>query len=264
MCTRGVASLCVAGGVLLLMSIQHYTSHHGSRQAHQKNIEAHQQVEVDSSLQILRGLAFTVRGGRASVKARLVADDCEVPAGATKVHFIRHGEGVHNVAQREWRLRPGYDGRSEPYTVANDPSGKYADALLTPAGEAQARALQERLACASARPCSAPASQPVSQPALHAQNSERSVLWRTRSSPLLKADNPADNSAYQERLAPPPNTGAHPAALAAAACRLAAAPRHADRPVQRPPLAPPHCLRQGCRRLGDLGGAAGSRRAAPN
>jgi broad specificity phosphatase PhoE len=92
----------------------------------------------------LRGLVPTIRGGRGSVKARLVADDCEVPAGSKKVHLIRHGEGVHNVAQREWRSRPEYDGRSEPYTVDNDPSGKYTDALLTPAGEAQARALQPR------------------------------------------------------------------------------------------------------------------------
>ena len=144
MCSRLGAALCVVGGTLLLLSMQHYASHHGSRQARQFHGEAHQQVEVDSSLKTLRGLATTIRGGRASIKARLVADDCEVPAGAKKVHLIRHGEGVHNVAQREWRSRPEYDGRSEPYTVDNDPSGKYTDALLTPAGEAQARALQPR------------------------------------------------------------------------------------------------------------------------
>ena len=144
MCSRPGAALCVVGGTLLLLSMQHYASHHGSRQARQFHGEAHQQVEVDSSLKTLRGLALTIRGGRASIKARLAADDCEVPAGAKKVHLIRHGEGVHNVAQREWRSRPEYDGRSEPYTVDNDPSGKYTDALLTPAGEAQARALQPR------------------------------------------------------------------------------------------------------------------------
>ena len=144
MCSRPGAALCVVGGTLLLLSMQHYASHHGSRQARQFHGEAHQQVEVDSSLKTLRGLAPMIRGGRASIKARLVADDCEVPAGAKKVHLIRHGEGVHNVAQREWRSRPEYDGRSEPYTVDNDPSGKYTDALLTPAGEAQARALQPR------------------------------------------------------------------------------------------------------------------------
>ena len=144
MCSRLGAALCVGGGTLLLLSMQHYASNHGSRQARPFHGEAHQQVEVDSSLKALRGLAPTVRGGRAAVKARLVADDCAVPAGAKKVHLVRHGEGVHNVAQREWRSRAAYDGRSEPYTVDNDPEGKYTDALLTPAGEAQARALQPR------------------------------------------------------------------------------------------------------------------------
>ena len=114
MCSRLGAALCVGGGTLLLLSMQHYASHHGSRQARPFHGEAHQQVEVDSSLKTLRGLAPTVRGGRAAVKARLVADDCAVPAGAKKLHLIRHGEGVHNVAQREWRSRDDYDGRSEP------------------------------------------------------------------------------------------------------------------------------------------------------
>ena len=162
MCSRGVTSLCVAGGALLLMSIHHYASHRGSRHFHG---EAHQQAEVDSSLQILRGLAPALRRGRSTIKAQLVADDADVPAGAMKVHFIRHGEGVHNVAQREWRSRPEYDGRSEPYTLDNDPSGKYTDALLTSAGEAQARALQVRPCMQLHWPASQPASQPVGQPA---------------------------------------------------------------------------------------------------
>jgi hypothetical protein len=36
------------------------------------------------------------------------------------VHFIRHGEGHHNAAQREWRARAGWDGVSEPYTLDTD------------------------------------------------------------------------------------------------------------------------------------------------
>ena len=65
MCSRLGAALCVGGGTLLLLSMQHYASHHGSRQARPFHGEAHQQVEVDSSLKALRGLAPTVRGGRA-------------------------------------------------------------------------------------------------------------------------------------------------------------------------------------------------------
>ena len=142
MCSRGVAALCITGGLAVLMSIQHYAS--SPPRKRQFRGEAHQQVEVDSSLQILRALAPVLRTGRRAVKVRLAADDATVPAGAKKVHFIRHGEGFHNVAQREWRERPDYDGKSEPYTLDNDPSGRYTDALLTQAGVSQARALQTR------------------------------------------------------------------------------------------------------------------------
>ena len=67
MCSRPGAALCVGGGTLLLLSMQHYASHHGSRQARPFHGEAHQQVEVDSSLKTLRGLAPTVRGGRPTI-----------------------------------------------------------------------------------------------------------------------------------------------------------------------------------------------------
>lgn len=52
------------------------------------------------------------------------------------MHFVRHGEGYHNVAQREWRQasKPG-----EPYTIDTDPEFKFIDALLTPAGVEQVR-----------------------------------------------------------------------------------------------------------------------------
>lgn len=62
----------------------------------------------------------------------------------TLCHFIRHGEGTHNVAQREWRARAVWDGQSQPYSVDNDPEGKYEDAELTSLGEQEARALQSR------------------------------------------------------------------------------------------------------------------------
>ena len=67
-----------------------------------------------------------------------VADDAPVDKtrGQKKVHFVRHGEGYHNVAQREWRQasKPG-----EPYTIDTDPEFKFIDALLTPAGVEQVR-----------------------------------------------------------------------------------------------------------------------------
>ncbi|CAD7932658.1 unnamed protein product [Amoebophrya sp. A120] len=66
------------------------------------------------------------------------------------VHFIRHGEGLHNVAQREWRNRRNFgvnrnekwDGVSEPYTIDNDPQYVFLDAKLTNTGKQQAMDLQ--------------------------------------------------------------------------------------------------------------------------
>ena len=56
--------------------------------------------------------------------------------GQKKVHFVRHGEGYHNVAQREWRAASK---AGEPYTVDTDPEYKFIDALLTPTGVEQVR-----------------------------------------------------------------------------------------------------------------------------
>lgn len=47
------------------------------------------------------------------------------------IHFIRHGEGDHNVAQREWRTDPAWDGKSDPYTFDRDPTFKFLDPGLT-------------------------------------------------------------------------------------------------------------------------------------
>ena len=109
-------------------------------------VEGHQQAEVDHNLRKLSAVAAAVRSDMGfSVAAELVEDNAAIPPGAKKVHFIRHGEGHHNVAQREWRARD-WDGVSEPYTIDNDQDFRYADALLTDKGEGQARALQERAA----------------------------------------------------------------------------------------------------------------------
>ena len=66
------------------------------------------------------------------------------PPGAKLVHFIRHGEGHHNVAQREWRADPAWDGKTEPYTLETDPDMKYVDAELNDKGRGQAQDLTSR------------------------------------------------------------------------------------------------------------------------
>ena len=59
--------------------------------------------------------------------------------------FIRHGEGYHNVAQREWRAAPNYVDGTEPYTVDNDPENIYIDSLLTEKGIREAVELIPRV-----------------------------------------------------------------------------------------------------------------------
>ena len=56
------------------------------------------------------------------------------------------GEGVHNVAQREWRAKADWDGTTEPYTLDTDPNLFYIDAELNDKGRGQATALQSRTA----------------------------------------------------------------------------------------------------------------------
>jgi len=106
--------------------------------------QAHEKSEVEQNMAALRAIAPEVLAamGRRVVAIK-VAHDAPVPAGCKKVHFIRHGEGHHNVAQREWRTNPSWDGISEPYTPDNDPDMRYVDALLTDKGEGEARQLQE-------------------------------------------------------------------------------------------------------------------------
>ena len=110
-----------------------------------QTIEAHQASEVEQNMAELRSYAGDVAAqmGRV-IKAVRVAHDAPIPPGAKKVHFIRHGEGHHNVAQREWRASPTWDGVTEPYTPDNDAELRYVDALLTEKGEGEARALQEQ------------------------------------------------------------------------------------------------------------------------
>jgi len=47
------------------------------------------------------------------------------------------------VAQREWRSKASWDGKTEPYTLDTDPEMHYADALLNDKGKGQAIDLQK-------------------------------------------------------------------------------------------------------------------------
>mmetsp|Transcript_90008 Transcript_90008/g.141031 ORF Transcript_90008/g.141031 Transcript_90008/m.141031 type:complete len:261 (+) Transcript_90008:39-821(+) len=78
------------------------------------------------------------------VRYKLIEANAVPPAAPSKmVHFIRHGEGYHNVAQTEWRKQ----GKSaEPYDLEHDPDFKYLDPDLTEKGVEQAKSLQQRTA----------------------------------------------------------------------------------------------------------------------
>ena len=100
--------------------------------------EKHEKKDVNAVLQELSATAAKLRPTlRYSVTATRVEDNATVKGqNQKKVHFIRHGEGYHNVAQREWRqaAKPG-----EPYTIDTDPEYKFIDAVLTPVGVEQVR-----------------------------------------------------------------------------------------------------------------------------
>lgn len=84
--------------------------------------QAHEKSDVDTNTAALRAVSAEVVAAMTSrIRCTLVADDAVPPPGSTLVHFIRHGEGEHNAAQREWRARPEWDGKTEPYTIDTDP-----------------------------------------------------------------------------------------------------------------------------------------------
>ena len=103
---------------------------------------ATEKCDVERDMQLLRDL-------RASMSPRMpspircaaaAADDTAPSSGAKVVYFIRHGEGTHNLAQREWRSSPDWDGKSEPYTIDQDPDMRYVDAELNDTGKGQVTA----------------------------------------------------------------------------------------------------------------------------
>lgn len=96
---------------------------------------------------VLRDAGKALRASLGFTAQLLAAgDEGPPPEGCKKIYFIRHGEGYHNVAQREWRAKADWDGKTEPYTLDQDPAGKFEDPLLTPKGEGQAKDLQPRAA----------------------------------------------------------------------------------------------------------------------
>jgi len=115
------------------------------------SVEAHEASDVSDIRRALETAAPQARDAMSlTASFHVCSDDAPVPDGAVKKLFlIRHGEGHHNVAQREWRAQPSWDGASEPYTLDTDPDFRYVDAMLTDKGEAQATALQSRAAAIS-------------------------------------------------------------------------------------------------------------------
>lgn len=110
--------------------------------------EKHEHKEVNDHRSKLQALQGTL-GLEYATWGRLVDDGYMAGEGEKVVFFIRHGEGRHNVAQREWRAAKK---ASEPYTVANDPNYDYVDAELTETGRAQAAALKPRFEAMAVKP----------------------------------------------------------------------------------------------------------------
>ena len=69
------------------------------------------------------------------ILARVVPDSEPVPPVHSqrrvtkKIYFVRHGQGTHNVAQKEWKEI--VDAETEPYTIDNDPAFKYGDSAFS-------------------------------------------------------------------------------------------------------------------------------------
>ena len=70
--------------------------------------ESHERSEVQQNMEALRACAAAVAGSmKTKVACVMTPAGCSTaPAGAKLCHFIRHGEGIHNVAQRDWRSNP--------------------------------------------------------------------------------------------------------------------------------------------------------------
>lgn len=110
-------------------------------------VESHQVSEVSDNMASLRAAAAEVaRSMKIRVACKQVALPVTKPGGSKLIHFIRHGEGTHNVAQREWRADPAWDGQTEPYTIDTDPNMKFVDAELNDIGIRQAKDLQQATA----------------------------------------------------------------------------------------------------------------------
>ena len=61
-----------------------------------------------------------------------------------RIHFMRHGEGHHNVRGLRWRQSPNYSPEEAgPMTVKMDSQFTYIDATLTSQGEQQALSLRD-------------------------------------------------------------------------------------------------------------------------
>jgi broad specificity phosphatase PhoE len=112
-----------------------------------EKVEKHEKKDVSQLMDQLHQVGQTLRPTLPfAVKAARCEDKAEMKPGSSqvtvkKVHFIRHGQGHHNVAQAAWR-NSGKEG--EPYWTSTDPKLKFKDAELTEVGRGQATALRLR------------------------------------------------------------------------------------------------------------------------
>jgi len=93
----------------------------------------HEASEAQEHNKKLRGLENFLEG-KLTIEAVAARPGDPLPPGSKRVHFIRHGEGYHNVHGAEWkRLKK----KGNPYTDHECP----IDPALTPKGQAQAEEL---------------------------------------------------------------------------------------------------------------------------
>ena len=151
-------------------------------------VESHQKSEVDENVAAasMRSRGAQQHGRRQVQMHTAFGDPVGIAERLQTRPFYSPREGTHNVAQREWRERPEWDGKSEcallsclrklsassrvwlavlahspsaippplpshpascrPYTIDNDPEYAFADAELNEKGRGQATALQQQTA----------------------------------------------------------------------------------------------------------------------
>ena len=106
-----------------------------------------------------------------------------------RIHFIRHGEGYHNVAFKQGTLTWPWEPKEEEgvtHTLDQHPDYSYVDTVLTDEGENQAISLQDYIAqnCENCTILILSPMRRASQTGLLAFTKEIQALGKTRNNPL--------------------------------------------------------------------------------